>query len=433
MPFYGKDTTWAGKTPNLFNSFGHIKKAVNDPTYLLKPQFWKGAAESRKLQRKLFDKLTNRTKQTKIDFAVRKRKATTELPHVNKKQNMPKYKSRKTFKKGYKPKGKGKKRTNKKSSRKGKRKMSKSSDLTNTTVGSFSLSYKKPKGYKYTKETVQEFNVQIKDAFGAAPLTGRQAVSSLGLRSINSQQILVDLYAAAAQRYDTQSAVWIKENALINPVTTGNRKMFIRKISATYTFVNQGPTSNITDVYWLLPKDTQKVILDPAQIWNTGYSEFLGNASGNSSTFVGAKPTDSKDFNMVYKIVKKFTWKFDPGQERIIRFTFNVNRFVDTDYINSFQCIKGLTMQTLLVVKGVTADTAQTHAIANISLTPAKVIGHATYSYTGHIVNCWPRMRGVLYDNFTTQAMVNDNSLPLWSVQDQSGASVNSNRNDSYA
>lgn len=172
----------------------------------------------------------------------------------------------------------------------------------------------------------------------------------------------------------------------------------------------------------------------PIEAWEEGLDQTVGphGAQAQNIDHIGAKPTDSKTFNMRYKVLKKIKMKFNPSDERKISFTFKPNRILDQAYVDKNKKYRGLNLLWMHTHHGVSADGANAISAANITTTPAKFVGIFDYEYTFRAINVFPRMQ-VTYNNIDGFGESIGTGAPAYTLADASGTLVDSNVSTNHA
>jgi len=418
---------------NAANYFG--KKIIRDPVGHYKNGLLYRAIKKKPLglsfgpgAKDIIQFSTGKRKQTEtpnLEQGSKKRKKET----VVKSKNMKKYGKKRMGKKLRSAKKAGKKKYGKKLSKRG------SNRQRNGGSGSYqvSLLYKKPKGVKESTALSQNWQVTKTVTFGNSAAMGRQEANEITDPPFNRAD-LIRCYESAGKFYNYGGAAWITSNETIGGghlAADGGKLFYVKSCEAIYDLTNQGPTTSEITMYFCVPKNTTDNAPDPLGLWDAGYSTNALNNTAKTRTWIGAKPTESKLFNFGWTVFKKLSFKLNPGAEQQINTKFAINRYLDTDYINEYETIKGISIRTLVVTNGVVGDSAKTIASGVISTTPSKICGVCNMVYKGHMGTTFPTSRCVIGTQLTTAAAGVANQI--FSIVDASGAIVDPNLNTVYA
>ena len=308
----------------------------------------------------------------------------------------------------------------------------------------WTIKYRQNKYEKHIQKTKQSVNWS--DSFGEIfnITSGRQLVKNVSL-SVGNPNHLLDIFKKGTQWYAIPNAgpVAGSHYRLTDPSgqeNTSFRNMLWNSTKYTLQLTNQSPTSAEVTVYWCLAKHTSADSIWPEVAWQNGYDKSDGNTGTVSTSFVGRKPTESKEFNQRYKVIKKIKYRMLPAQENKCVLNFYPNRMLDSDYVYNMTAIKGLMIIPMVVAHGVICDNSNTIAGGTIvTTTPVKlaVLSHLTYNCT--MCNFFPAINysGTELNNdpnpFTDPNPANVNPKPLWTIGDTNGNVVDNNRDTSFA
>lgn len=285
-----------------------------------------------------------------------------------------------------------------------------SSSNPGVTTKSFrKLRYKKPKAMKTMEKVGNLCTYRTNSPFGLVGTNGLQVVSgdigyniaNTGLPIMYSETAIAELYNKAAIAYSTKAdgtdGQFRRQPYAINTGTA--RKFFLKKGGYHIQISNQGPSTVELDCYWLMNKTTNEAAVDPVTTWQKGLTETTqGQASAETIIrFPGSKPTDSKAFNLAYKVLNKTKVFMVPGADHIFKYEFDINRIVDTAYLTQFNRFKGMTLQYMLVAKGSVADSNAGKVVGTVTTTDLKIAGVVTEFYQTQLLSYWPKV--TYYDN----------------------------------
>lgn len=339
---------------------------------------------------------------------------------------------KKKMRKGSKRYGKKKRNTKVKAYRKLSKKGSKRI-LANGYLTTFTI-----RNRKQTIKNISNKNVvQTKRNFSfwttAAP--GRQEATVIGdiTQSCTANQLdFINFYNTGAKFYNYITNTWITGDARIGTelvADSSGKKIYIDTITGSLVLTNQGPTSLEYDLYYLMPRNSLKTgtLTAPISAWTNGLLAEQGNAAtAQQRTYIDSKPTDSKDFNFEWKVVKKVIGKMDPGTENKIVMTYKMNRFMDTNYLNIHGCSRySYPIVPMIVQRGIPADSSNTpETAAIVSTSRTKLIGIMSTTINGYVCDTRQSFSADLGPPLGTLALGTGSML---SIADAAGTVVNSN------
>nr|WAE42598.1 MAG: capsid protein [Cressdnaviricota sp.] len=176
---------------------------------------------------------------------------------------------------------------------------------------------------------------------------------------------------------------WTAGLKATNPFATGyipgawqqSQKMYLDNTYQVYEFVNCELTQCTVDFYTVISKVSKGAFVTPGTDWLTGLSDSEG-ATVTTTTFPGARPQQSKVFNMNWKVMCHETIEMSPGKIHKHYTKFKPHMIIDNEYCNQYAQIKGLTVQHFIVVRGSLIDDQpnQTTDPTNIAYSPVKLI-----------------------------------------------------------
>lgn len=251
--------------------------------------------------------------------------------------------------------------------------------------------YKMPKAAKHIKERSNTVTYEQSVTWGNTTTQGLQNVNVAygGTSGFCGSSTLLDLYQRGARFYNSTAAAYVTQ---VGTTTAAQfNKFFLKSVYSTIRLTNQSPSSCEVDLYLVQQKISKATYKDSVTDWEEGLDgEQLGNAL--SRTFYNSRPTQSKQFNMAWRVLKVLKLKLNPGDEHRHLYTFKPNRILDTGYLNNYNTINGLTHEWITVVRGITADTSNDPSVGNVTTTPAKVVGTVNSLYKGYIINQTPKV-----------------------------------------
>lgn len=228
-----------------------------------------------------------------------------------------------------------------------------------------------------------------------------EGIGTVGITQVQSlQQVavpVVGVYATDIQNVFSQAgSFWNDTTSTViqlDPAHAGYKynKFNIMTYECIFEFINQEPSDVSIELYDLISKVTEPTVRYANADWNNGLINQQGIAAVNSYTQPYTVPTDSKLFNMTWRIHKKTVIRLAPGRLHKHTFKFHVNRVVDMGYWNDYAQVRGLTYQLMVVARGTPSDTVAGSTVGSIALTPVKIIGTFRYKYHAQIISAFPR------------------------------------------
>ena len=160
---------------------------------------------------------------------------------------------------------------------------------------------------------------------------------------------------------------------------TGN---YVRKILYDYVtyetgFTNNTPSCIKLTLYDCLAKTTAEnatASADTRACWSSGLQDESGFVGAATPYFPGSVPTNSKYFNMKWKILKKTVIQLGPGMTHYHKKHFAPKRLLDLEYVNKEISIRGLTTELLVVAEGMPTTSVQGLTSGPISLADMKLL-----------------------------------------------------------
>lgn len=261
------------------------------------------------------------------------------------------------------------------------------------------LKYKQQRLGKQIKQANSPQTLETITAGTAIVSNGRQGtfVTCIGLSTSapTSQTALIKLAHTHVEQ-DTSPGVIsvVTEGATVSSAKQYSFKTMFQDVISETELTNASAAYATLQIYDCVSRITKVDYTAPDSDWVVGLTEQYGNGMGgtypaSSHQFPGSVPTESKLFNMNWKIVKKSLIELGTGRGHLHRFHFHPNRIVDTEYAMHYAQIKGITTCTMFVYRGaVVDDTASTGApvVGLVSTADIKIV------YTEHMKY---RMRGL--------------------------------------
>jgi len=177
-------------------------------------------------------------------------------------------------------------------------------------------------------------------------------------------------------------------------------KFYMKDVICSAYLTNMSAGSSEITIYTVMSKNTKTSAADPINDWSEGQDDAsqLSSQTGVTPIRIGSKPTDSKLFNMNWRIVDKKRYSCHPGGKINYTFKFAPRNLVDTEYWGRNTYVKGMTFFTFVVTHGQigTAGQAPGGGAANPYLgfafpKPTNWAYNVTKTYTNKMVNHFPR------------------------------------------
>ncbi|QCX35034.1 capsid protein [Blackfly DNA Virus 7] len=185
-------------------------------------------------------------------------------------------------------------------------------------------------------------------------------------------------------------------------------KFYIQDCNITAYLTNMSAGSSEITIYTVMAKNTKTSAADPINDWSEGQDDtsMIPGQLLVTPIRIGCKPTDSKLFNMNWRIVDKKRYSCGPGAKINYSFKFAPNNLCDTMYWGRNTYVKGMTFFCFAVTHGQVglAGQAAGGGPANPYLgfpfpKPTSWAYNVTKQYRNKMVNHYPRMLQQSYSN----------------------------------
>lgn len=254
----------------------------------------------------------------------------------------------------------------------------------------FKTTYKKPKGSKSTLFSKQLVQFQENDPHSIACNGGRQESNILpdpicnttALNTINNQGRVASLTPGSDTTFNT-----------VGPYQYNS--FFLSEVKSVYRLTNQSPSTVELKLYLLMAKDNQTIDPDPITDWQTGYTNSSGQSSSiPSRSYTDAEPTESYQFNLNWKVVKRISCKILPGREQKVTWHFEINRLMESGRYNRFPTLRGYTFKWMQsITGGAIGDSSNSFGTGTtVTSVPAKCVGTIANTYKARMCNVFPRI-----------------------------------------
>lgn len=231
----------------------------------------------------------------------------------------------------------------------------------------------KPVNLKLYRDITNLATKSTNGTFTALGEMGRQSAKSLGIWNTNSW--INGVFEDASQ---------------LNPAATGvtaGQKLYMERFTNAFLFNNAGPVDIEMIIYDVVSKTTQPNIRNPVDDWINGVANQSKLATtGASITVPFARPTESKLFNMNWRIVNRDTIYICPGASHKHVFTHKITRPFDMEYVKQYATIRGITNSSFIVLKGTPIDSVADYQAGEVTIAPSKIIGTWTAMWSSRLM-----------------------------------------------
>jgi len=336
---------------------------------------------------------------------------------------------------------KSRSRTVVKTQRKKEKKQSNRYQATTGYESRHTITYKKARGGKMVTwakqplvaEALMTFSCDTSIAGGGTNTTndqGKQIINGIAdnqSQGICGSQLLIDMWEQHAKLRNTTGPAYITLDG--NATGMKYNSLYVESVKAEYSYTNQSPFTTEVDLYFCQLKNSQKTF--PTNQfktdWQDGYLDASANLATCNQSFYGSKPTDSKAFNMHWRIVQKVSSTMQAGEEHKHIFNFNPGRIISTGHAEEFAGgIRGLWHTVFMVARGSIADTTNSWQAGSITTARVKIVGVLKTKYKVYAVNVFPRLNTQTSNLATGQPFV-------YVIGDASGVPVNAELATTYA
>jgi hypothetical protein len=161
-----------------------------------------------------------------------------------------------------------------------------------------------------------------------------------------------------------------------NPGITTTAKTYnclVHHVSIETVFTNCSQVVADITLYDIVAKRDVNGSVDPAAVLNSYLAGQSGGAT-NSSGWPFIVPSHNKHFMDDFRIVKKTPIELSPGRSHKHWYTFPANRVYDIAKLNQSTTMRGLSIYTFAIWKGIPLDDKKDGTIGTIELAPIKLI-----------------------------------------------------------
>lgn len=285
------------------------------------------------------------------------------------------------------------------------------------SYGKFKKNYRGPKkGVRGLNKLVPISTVEEVDNKAIISGIGRQQITQT--KTILHKSNLVNTWNKIAKIYDASAGTW--NNVPADGNGFSGFKLHVKQANVKTTLINQGPATVEVIMYALIHKQTTASSKSSINYWEQGVDAIDGNIASrftitdlnNASSDPHMFPSMSKQFNQTYWVAGSKKLTLECGREHVQDFKFNLNRYVDMDYIKDFDKIKGITVEFMFITLGPLSDTGDLVTPGTISYGPSKIIVSHNYKLKCAVVSKTPRQWAppVQFSTTGTYKVINDES-----------------------
>jgi len=241
------------------------------------------------------------------------------------------------------------------------------------------ISYKKSKIAKLTQKLSQPGRIYDYSTGGVSSAQGNQQV---GIVSSGVGANYTSLFQAL-------------NNAVAFTAVQASRKLLITTTTHECEFANMGNSTLEMDLYICIDKTTQILASQPGLIWDAAIANEANDATlpAEAKTDLWTVPTVHKGWNINYW-TKKFKCTLTPGENCKFTLRFKHNRVLDTEYLDEYQAIRGISHYIQVVARGTLGDSTQTLAVTagGQTVTPGKLVWLVKRTFGGSVLATLPRV-----------------------------------------
>lgn len=302
----------------------------------------------------------------------------------------------------------------------------------------FTQKNKKLAVHKHLQLTRQEVSYQTDSERCILALGGRQSGDDQNhyFAKIATPTTLSGIFETGSQRYTggtIMAGQYVQDELAAN---TLYNKYLLSKFTTQLRLTNQGPSKCEVKAYLIVAKSNDTNDFSPWADWSNGYNAQDGVTGTTTPDEIGAYPWESKRFNNRWKIKKTVKFRLDVGGEQNIKFQYDINKIIDTSYIEDFNTYGGLTHQWFIVAQGIMGDgdNQWQHTAGSITTTPVKIVGLQTVRYQARMISSYPKINFKANTNLEAVTPVTGGAAQkIWVIADHTGATVDTSNSTLYA
>lgn len=258
-----------------------------------------------------------------------------------------------------------------------------------TTKSYLKIHYKMPRAVKLAKKLGNVCtHLQIRK-FGVWSEQSKQEAVTVDY--IAGEADLTTVFNDASRYYDNLGSGWNQQPITIN--TAQSRKFLLKSVYSELRLVNQAPSTTEFEIFVLMCKNSSEGGASPEALWDQGLVHQAVGLAAMTRQAPYSVPTTSKVFNMHWKVVKRIKGSLNPGADHVNTFSYSPNRIIDTQYVNDYAEIKGVTYAYMVLTRGKPGDDNDTYnpISQNIGLCKSKLIGTVKNTYKVFNIQNSPR------------------------------------------
>lgn len=255
---------------------------------------------------------------------------------------------------------------------------------TGMTKSNHSITYRADKQARLHKMIGNSATYQVLDTNGYQSVLRQQAVNSISSMGIGGGQTIFGINGPQILELFNNAQTDAGGNLLTGATYsyTGDHqsfKFFLQSVRQELVITNQSQCDVNVDFYLCMSKNTSEAYNLPSTDWGDGLRDTRSGTSAASSMFFpGSKPYDSKQFNMAWKVVHKFSLLMGAGATHIHKQYITLNRIIDMMYADQNTVIKGISFVWMMVQRGqIVSDSTNN----NINYAPTELITAITTTW----------------------------------------------------
>lgn len=218
----------------------------------------------------------------------------------------------------------------------------------------------------------------------SSSLAGCGLASIAGINKTQWQPAIIELFA-------TNSAATANQP---NPFDAGgtslNYKIYIRYFENETWITNQSPGVADVVLYDFILKDDFAISIAPDTFAQSAVNSDKGPNAGDVATWPFFEPLHYKHFTDRYRLVRKRRLELGGGRSHRHVFRVNFNSMFNTDKFVTYADVKGVSIVTLAIWKGMPLDTTAGTGIGTIALEPIKLVWAARYLMNMSLISTVP-------------------------------------------
>jgi len=227
-------------------------------------------------------------------------------------------------------------------------------------------------------------------SFGFVSGVNEQGIYAPPVTYLYSGAAIVVLANSAMRRLDATGSV-----ATRPLIQAGQRnfKILLQEVMCETSFTNASPANITFDIFWLLAKTTKEISDDPGVDFLDGLAdENVGVTSSPVSAYaIGCNPLQVKRFNINWTLLKKTSVSLGVGRSHTDCMKFKPNRYLDTNYADQFDQIRGISVRMLILSRGTVCDNNQGIVPGTVAVARAKLLGVSRSQYKMTMVSDTPK------------------------------------------